>query len=287
MGLEPNREISGRKIPTQTRIEMGTMNTIEPVFANFREAFCARYGCKPTHYARKIFWKCLHRHALLPVLFTGGIEPERFQRDLEVLHQLGDASSARELEQILNDFSSVNRLERGFFRRVLRFRISGERIAALYRELSPGIQQPAPTETTAPRPASSSGSQPSSIPNLRPNDRLRPNPQTSDTEWVAQTSNYTPRQPPHAEGLEVNVVLLKKLRKIHELVTGGRSVDIAARECGLNVEQVRRAVQELAPSRPEFAWLMGYLEQSEELAALRSANQRLAGTTTSAAMLDQ
>lgn len=265
---------------------MGTTISTEPTFANFREAFCARYGCKPSHYARKVFWKCLHRHALLPVLFTGGIEPERFQRDLEVLHQLGDASSARELEQILNDFNSVNRLERGFFRRVLRLRVSGERIAGLYRELAPRIHQPPAVETAVPRPSTQPSLQPSAIPHLRPKDRLRPNPSTNEAPAKAP-STYTTRQPLHAEGLEVNVVLIKKLRRIHELVTGGRSVDIAARECGLNVEQVRRAVQELAPTRPEFAWLMGYLEQSEELAALRSANQRLGPNTSSAATLDR
>lgn len=265
---------------------MGTTTSNEPTFANFREAFCARYGCKPSNYARKAFWKCLHRHALVPVLLAGGIEPERFQRDLEVLHQLGDASSARDLAQILDDFSSVNHLERGFCRRVLRLRISGERIAALFRELAPRIQKPIATETAMPN----ADSRTTGRTDLRPVDRVRPEAQAaaavreanSETDSSLGTGS---RQVPRTEGLEVNVVLLKKLRRIHELVTGGRSVDIAARECGLNVEQVRRAVQELAPSRPEFAWLMGYLEQSEELAALRSANQRLAGGTPSTATL--
>lgn len=254
---------------------MGTPTTTEPTFANFREAFCARHGCKPSNYARKVFWKCLHRHALIPVLLTGGIEPERFQRDLEVVHQLGDASTAKELEQILGDFSSVNHLERGFCRRVLRLRISGERIAALFRELAPQIQKPAAAE----KPMTKGTTRPSGRTDLRPVDRLRPEAKAVISDPIPAPIQAT-RTTPRPEGLEVNVVLLKKIRRIHELVTGGRSVDIAARECGLNVEQVRRTVQELAPSRPEFAWLMGYLEQSEELAALRSANQRLAGSTT-------
>ena len=265
---------------------MGTTTSTEPTFANFREAFCARHSCKPSHYARKVFWKCLHRHALIPVLFTGGIEPERFQRDLEVLQQLGNASTTQELEQLLNDFSSVNRLERGFFRRVLRFRVSGERIAALYRELAPRIQPPTSTESNAPHSAAKPELPTRAESGLRPHARLNPESMRARSD-LGSSTNDSSRTPARTEGLEVNVVLLKKIRRIHELVTGGRSVDIAARECGLNVEQVRRAVQELAPSRPEFAWLMGYLEQSEELAALRSANQRLANSTPSAPTLDQ
>lgn len=265
---------------------MGTTTSTEPTFANFREAFCARYSCKPSHYARKVFWKCLHRHALIPVLFTGGIEPERFQRDLEVVHQLGAASTTQELEQILNDFSSVNRLERGFFRRVLRFRVSGERIAALFRELAPRIQPATAPESNAPNAASKPAMTTHSESGLRPHGRLKPESMRARTDLGASV-NDTSRSPARPEGLEVNVVLLKKIRRIHELVTGGRSVDIAARECGLNVEQVRRAVQELAPSRPEFAWLMGYLEQSEELAALRSTNQRLATSNPGNVALDQ
>ncbi len=65
--------------------------------------------------------------------------------------------------------------------------------------------------------------------------------------------------------------VLKKLRHIRELVMGGRSVDIAARECGWIVEQIQRTAAQLVPDYPEFAWLLGDLEQAEDLVLMQDS----------------
>jgi hypothetical protein len=201
-------------------------------------------------------------------LFTGGIAPERFQRDLEAIQLLGETTHSREMEQVVSDFGAANHLERGFLRRVFRFRVSGERMTSLYKELSASIRPPAATtESTAIR-------APEPLIAPRPIEPLRP-VSAEPTPNLKQVAGNLAHSHAQIEGRhEVNAVLFKKIRRIHELVNTGRSIDIAARECGLNVEQVRRAVQELAPDRPEFAWLMGYLEQSEELAEVRGSSHR-------------
>lgn len=243
---------------------MGTTTNTQPTYANFREAFCSRYNIPQASYARRVFYASLHRRALLPVLLSGGMKATRFHKDLEAIHSLGNCTTSRQLQQVLNEFDSDNRIDNGFLRTTLRCRVSGRRLAALFQELAPLIRKPAeeaiPAATLATAAASAGGSATTAT------ARAETATATGNGPSTATGESSRSRQ---AEGSEVNRVLIKKLRHIHELVTAGRSADIAARECGLNVNQVRRAVLDLAPDDPEFAWLLGYLEESDEAMALR------------------
>src|SRR5204863_9840060 len=79
---------------------------------NFQEAFCARYRCSPEKFERKVFWKTLSRLALIPTVCSGGLDSEFFQKDLETIRALADAASTEDLDRVLDEFSSVNAVDR-------------------------------------------------------------------------------------------------------------------------------------------------------------------------------
>ena len=98
--------------------------TDQAEFENFREAFCAYYGCAPEAFERKAFWKTLNRHALplaVPIwIFNRGF----FHKDFDVIRAFGNARNTREFGTATGEFSTVNRMDNNIRRGLLKDRKS-------------------------------------------------------------------------------------------------------------------------------------------------------------------
>jgi hypothetical protein len=89
----------------------------------FSELFCERYRVHPDHFADAVFWRCLHRRALLPAPFIRLLTPEYFAADYDLIRDLGRLTRANGLNDDLADFYSHPR-NVSFARRRLKVRLS-------------------------------------------------------------------------------------------------------------------------------------------------------------------
>lgn len=98
----------------------------------FRELYCAACRCRDEEFSRRLFWRCLHRHAvpLAPALLVA--RPEFFDADRAFIEQAGRARSMRELREEIHDFVIDSR-NRSWWRRRAHVRVSAHRLSALAR----------------------------------------------------------------------------------------------------------------------------------------------------------
>ena len=97
---------------------------------SFREAVCERFGIPPERYTEEVFWRCVFPWTLLLVRLLWWLRPAWFRQDLELIESVADCTSVAEVRAELNSFRYYHR-PRGFGRRVLHLRISGQRLMAL------------------------------------------------------------------------------------------------------------------------------------------------------------
>ena len=108
--------------------------TIEPPFlweAPFKEIFCRARAVASGEYERKVFWRCLHRHALPLAYLLLRLDPEFFREDFYLIHEVGDLRDPKLFTQELNYFHGRNRREKGWLRGSLAIRISAKRLIRL------------------------------------------------------------------------------------------------------------------------------------------------------------
>ncbi|MCX8089836.1 MAG: hypothetical protein N3I86_02725 [Verrucomicrobiae bacterium] len=96
----------------------------------FRDAVCERFGIPPERYAHEVFWRCVFPSTRLPVRLLSRVHPAYFRQDLELIESVADCTSASEVRSELNNFRYYYPI-RGFGRRVLHLRISGQRLVEL------------------------------------------------------------------------------------------------------------------------------------------------------------
>jgi hypothetical protein len=105
--------------------------TSVPVDIDFRAAFCERYRCSMEDFDRRVFWKCLYRHALPLAAFLCWTNREFFQPDIDLIHSLASTTTFSEVRAEASFIRHDQRMQSGFLRGTLRIRISGRRLAAL------------------------------------------------------------------------------------------------------------------------------------------------------------
>jgi hypothetical protein len=98
---------------------------------NVKAGFCERYGCAPDEFERRVFWRCLYRHALPLAGVIWACNPEFFKTDLQAIRLIGTATSAREVLAEVNSLRDDPRTRSRFLRESLRIRISGKRLLRL------------------------------------------------------------------------------------------------------------------------------------------------------------
>ena len=93
----------------------------------FHEAVCERFGVAPEAYEQEVFWRCFFPSALGPGKMLWLVNPAYFHDDLQLIRDVADCMSVNEVRGELNDHR-YHRPIRGFLRRVLHVRVSGQRL---------------------------------------------------------------------------------------------------------------------------------------------------------------
>lgn len=101
----------------------------------FLTLWCEQHGGTATEFERRLFWRCLNRHALPLAFFLIRLKPETFREDFEMLRDIKSSTNTDEVVGELNRFYGRNLRDNGFFRRRLLVRVSGSRLLTLWRDL--------------------------------------------------------------------------------------------------------------------------------------------------------
>jgi hypothetical protein len=120
----------------------------------FSELFCERYGVHPDNFADAVFWRCLHRRALVLAPFLRLLMPAYFTADYDLIRDIGRLTRASGLNDDLADFYSHPR-NVGFARRRLKVRISVRLVTKLVTRVfaappAPSNSMMSGTDTGAP-----------------------------------------------------------------------------------------------------------------------------------------
>lgn len=110
--------------------------------SNFRERFCAQRHCPKDQFVQRAFWRTLYPHARLvaPVILL--LRPGFFEADRSLIESAGEATDMRRIREDVRDFfwDSNNR---GWLRRRLNIRVSGQKLRNLAHEFLPeGVSVP-------------------------------------------------------------------------------------------------------------------------------------------------
>lgn len=100
------------------------------VMKSFRERFCEENRCDAQRYVGKVFWRCLHRHALLLVPLLGGPRSGYFAPDMELIAGVGRALSMKQVADEVQHFAMAPG-NRGWLRRKANVRVSGKKLMLL------------------------------------------------------------------------------------------------------------------------------------------------------------
>ena len=110
----------------------------------FEERYCAATGCTPEEFPRKVFWRCLHRHALpvAPVILL--LNDDYFSLDRELIAEVRKAEKMNHVwEEVRQYFVSPK--HEGLLRRRANIRLSARRLINLARDHLPASEASPPT----------------------------------------------------------------------------------------------------------------------------------------------
>jgi hypothetical protein len=102
----------------------------------FREACCETFGTSFGAYEEEVLWRCFYPKAVLPGKLLRRINPRCFDPDLELVRQIAECTTVNEIRAEMGDFR-YHRPLCGFLRKVLRVRLSGQRLVNLGARLLP------------------------------------------------------------------------------------------------------------------------------------------------------
>lgn len=213
-------------------------------FANLKEAYCAAYRCKPENFDHQVFWKCVYRRALPLAALIWVLERRMFQPDLEVIRALGAAGSAVEMQSVMGEFDNRCRLERSIRRAIFRMRVSGARLSPLFSDLLPLVSPPAPSPVVVV-------------------------PKRSPQETAAGEG------PENRDARENTGVIVRRLKRFHADIVGGRHLAEALADLGVDLEEATALLGQHRSGRPDLGWLHDHLAERGQLEWLRAENARL------------
>jgi hypothetical protein len=102
----------------------------------FRQLFSEKWGVDAKEFERRLFRKCLFRHALPIAGLIERVDPDFFKEDYEMLRDVASARTTEEVICELNRFFGRNARDRSFWRPNFYLRISGKRVLQIYRALT-------------------------------------------------------------------------------------------------------------------------------------------------------
>ena len=116
--------------------EMQSSQTLE-------EKFCAKHGCTPADFPRRVFWRCLHRHALPLAPFIMLFNRHYFEPDRELISDIRRAIKMNQVWEEVREFFLSPR-HQGWLRKRANVRVSAHRVINLAREFLPSTGSPPP-----------------------------------------------------------------------------------------------------------------------------------------------
>lgn len=108
----------------------------------FRESFCTGEKCPADRFVSRVFWRTLYPHARLAAPFILLFKRSFFEADRSLISATGDACDMKRIREDVRDFfwDSNNR---GWWRRRINIRVSGQKLKDLAREYLPeGVSVP-------------------------------------------------------------------------------------------------------------------------------------------------
>ena len=107
---------------------------------DFRQLFSAKWGVGAEQFERKLFYKCLFRHALPFAWLLQKCDKDFFREDFEMLRDVASARNTDEVICEVNRFFGRNARDKSFLRTVLFLRVSGKRVLRVYRSLAKQVK---------------------------------------------------------------------------------------------------------------------------------------------------
>ena len=207
-------------------------------FENLRDAFCARYRCKPEAYVRKVFSKSLSLRSKFLVMLVGGSGDSRFAHDLEVIQSLANCTGYDDLNHSLDELVGMQHLDRSRLRQWFGVRADAMRMRRILEPLIGNIRRRPKGEVPA------------------NNLRIESDPASAALAPSRSVESGTQR--------------MRQIMRIHAaIVVGVPPEDAMAKEM-LRFADLEMFLTEFSRLRPEMAWLLGYLREREELKRLRA-----------------
>jgi hypothetical protein len=111
----------------------------------FEEHYCEARGCHPSEFRNRVFWQCLHRHAVPVAPLILLFNRRYFDLDRELLAEVQKAVRMNEVwEEVRQYFISPD--HEGWLRRRANIRISARRLINVAREYLPSAGTPPPVD---------------------------------------------------------------------------------------------------------------------------------------------
>ncbi len=207
-------------------------------FSCLRDAFCARYRCKPDAFIRKAFWKSMPAAAKIVARLLGGPANERFGHDVEIIAGLAEATSPEDLNHAIDDLVGIQDLDHSRLRRWFGIRVSPTRLRNLMAPLLAKVRRRPETAPQAPvnRPTQT-------------NPVVIPGPTHRSAESATQR--------------------LRQAMRIHASVIVGTPLDQVLASELITKRELEEFLSEFSNLRPEITWLRTYVREQEELTRLR------------------
>ncbi len=108
----------------------------------FRELYCERRQIGYDRYERDLVMRCLHWQAR-PFYWLLGLNREYTSPDLEFVRSVGELSNRRQFRDEAAEYF-YHPGNNGFFRKVLRLRVSSRRLQDIFEDLVAAGQSPKP-----------------------------------------------------------------------------------------------------------------------------------------------
>jgi hypothetical protein len=107
----------------------------------FREACCERFGISPEAFEEEVLWRCCYHRAMLLGTLIRHVNQRYYDLDLELIRQIADCTTVGEMRAEMTEFRYHHPI-RGYLRKVLRIRLSGQRLVDLGAKLLPENSHP-------------------------------------------------------------------------------------------------------------------------------------------------
>ena len=118
------------------------------------DRFCEANKCPLDEFPRRMFWKCLHRHAYPLAPFLMVLRPRYFDADWELIREIRRAERMNHVwEEVREYFVSPKHV--GWLRRKANIRLSARRVINVAREYLPSAGAP-PAPPARPYPPTAS-----------------------------------------------------------------------------------------------------------------------------------